>query len=70
MTPEKAQQFIGLTCRVSYINLRGFRSSRVGVVTNVSVHKLVLLLMEDEDYEVYIPLKGARVYQLKEAELI
>lgn len=67
MTFETAQRYIGQTCRVNYTNIRGFKSSRAGVVTNVTIRKIVLLLFVDngEDYEMFCDLKSATIHELK-----
>ena len=71
MTPHKANEYIGKTCRVTYTNIRGFKSSRVGVITHVLLRKVVMLLFngEEDDYELYCTLKGARIYELKPNEI-
>ena len=71
MTPHKANEYIGKTCRVTYTNIRGFKSSRVGHVTHVLLRKVVMLLFtgDEEDFELYAPLKSARIYELKPNEI-
>jgi len=53
----KAENHIGDTVGIVYYNSgAGFTDKRIGVITAVTVNKVILLLM-DEDFEIVIPRK-------------